>query len=399
MSATTRRPLLAEAMAVRWHAGAWFRQRIGLAQEVGLLAVPAAIIAAIIEWRSSQVPYPGLTLSLFTATAVAAVASLASWARLTQRQQTVLMTTYMLLGAALLALAHRDIPLCFFAFSASTVAGLKLTSRRAAVAVAVTGAVAAATAIWLAGYLAPATGQLPWWAGLPVGLAVYGGLARRYRREALASARRAAEEAKRAAKSEAREAALEERGRIAREIHDVLGHSLSGVALQLEMAEALRERGREEEAAAAVRRARALAVDSIGETRRAVHALREDPLPLPETLRRIAEINGVDFAVTGTPEPLSPQAVHTVVRVAQEALTNATRHAPGATGNMRLSFAAGRTTLTVANGAPVTAPRADLADGTGIGLIGMHERVALLGGTLRAGPHGDGWTVELELPR
>jgi signal transduction histidine kinase len=113
----------------------------------------------------------------------------------------------------------------------------------------------------------------------------------------------------------------------------------------------------------------------------------------------MAEIHQVDFEVTGTPDPLAAEASHTVVRVAQEALTNATRHAPGAARAMRLSFADDRTTLTVANGAPVAAPRAELADGTGMGLAGMRERVALLGGTLRAGPDGEGWMVALELPR
>jgi signal transduction histidine kinase len=309
------------------------------------------------------------------------------------------MTAYVLLSALLLPLAHSTTTASLFPYSATVIVGLKLISRRAAVSIAAAGAVTAAAAAWLVGYFAPAPGQWPWWMGLTVGIPVYIGLSRRDHAQALINARRAAEEAQRAAKSEAREATLEERGRIAREIHDVLGHSLSGVALQLDMAEALRERGREEEAAAAVRRARALAVDSISETRRAVHALREDTLPLPETLRQMAEINTVGFEVTGTPEPLGAETTHTVVRVAQEALTNAAKHAPGATRAMRLSFADDRTSLTVANGATTVVPRAEFADGTGMGLVGMRERVALLGGTLHAGPHGEGWTVELEIPR
>lgn len=225
-------------------------------------------------------------------------------------------------------------------------------------------------------------------------------MSHRDRLEALHSARRAAELAQRAAESEAREAALIERGRIAREIHDVLGHSLSGIALQLGMADALRANGRQEEATAAIRRARALAVDSISETRRAVHALREDTLPLPDTLRRLAEQGGAAFTLTGEMFPVDAEPAHTIVRTAQEALTNAAKYAPGAERTVHLAFTADCLTLTVRNDPATEPPRTDLAGGTGVGLIGMRERAALLGGTLRAEPTPEGgWTVELELPR
>ena len=249
--------------------------------------------------------------------------------------------------------------------------------------------------------LAPATtaDQWPWWLSLTIALPVYIGTSVRDRDEALRSAQQAAEQAKRAADSEAREAALQERGRIAREIHDVLGHSLSGIALQLDMADALRERGHDDEAAAAVRRARTLAVDSINETRRAVHALREDTLPLTETIRQLAEHSDVEFTLTGLPRTLGADATHTLLRAAQEALTNATKYAPDAARAITLAFADRATTLTVTNG-PAGACRSELADGTGMGLVGMRERVALLGGTVQAGPtQAGGWTVELEIPQ
>ena len=180
----------------------------------------------------------------------------------------------------------------------------------------------------------------------------------------------------------------------------MLGHSLSGIALQLDMADALRDNGRDKEATAAIRRARALAVDSISETRRAVHALREDTLPLPETLRQLAEHNAVDFAITGEIGTVGADATHTMVRAAQEALTNAAKYAPDAARTMCLAFTADRVTLTVRNGPATEARRTDLAGGTGVGLIGMRERAALLGGNLQAEPTREGgWTVELELPR
>jgi signal transduction histidine kinase len=364
-----------------------------------LAATLVPVIGTIVQWPTSPIVYPSLALPLFVLTSMAAAGAVLPWTWLAHWQQTAAVTAYVLLGALLLPLAHSTTAASLFPYGATAIAGLKISSRRAAVGIAAVGAVTAAAAAWLVGYLAPAPGQWPWWMGLTVALPVYIGLSRRDHTEAVFNAHRAAREAQRAAKSEAREAALEERGRIAREIHDVLGHSLSGVALQLEMAEALRERGREEEATAAVHRARALAVDSISETRRAVHALREDVLPLPEALRQIAESSAAGFEVTGIPEPLRAEVGHTVVRVAQEALTNATKHAPGAARAMRLSFADDRIMLTVANGTATAVPRAELADGTGMGLVGMRERVALLGGTLRAGPHDEGWTVELGIPK
>jgi signal transduction histidine kinase len=90
-----------------------------------------------------------------------------------------------------------------------------------------------------------------------------------------------------------------------------------------------------------------------------------------------------------------------MVRAAQEALTNAAKHAPGADRDLRLGFSPERTTLTVVNGPARAGVEPGVSGGTGMGLLGMRERAALLGGTLRAGPSptGDGWTVELEIPR
>ncbi len=360
----------------------------------------ATIAGTIAQWPYSHILFPTVALALFILTSIAAVGALLPWTRLTNRQQLAALTAYMLLGSLLLPLAHQTTTAALLPYVAASSAGGKLASRKAAIGVAVTGAVVAAGAIRLVELLAPNAAQWPWWVALTVGLPVYIGISNRDRLDALHSARRAAEEAQRAKESEAREAALLERGRIAREIHDVLGHSMSGIALQLDMADALRDSGREQEAIAAVRRARALAVGSISETRRAVHALREDTLPLPDTLRQLAEHNAVDFAITGEVGAVGAEATHTMVRTAQEALTNAAKYAPGAERGMRLVFTTDRVTLTVRNGPATEFPRTDLAGGTGVGLVGMRERAALLGGTLQAEPTREGgWTVELELPR
>lgn len=362
--------------------------------------VLAMIGGTIAQWSSSSILFPAVALPLFVLASITAVGALPQWTRLSDRQQVAAMTAYMLLSSLLLPLAHETTTAAFFPYLAARAAGVKLASRKAAVGVAVTGALAAAGATWLVELLAPHQSQWPWWVTLTVGLPAYIGISNRDRHDALHSAQRAAQESRRARESEAREAALIERGRIAREIHDVLGHSLSGIALQLDMADALREGGREEEATAAVRRARTLAVDSINETRRAVHALREDTLPLPDTLRQLAEHNTIDFTITGEVGGIGAEATHALVRTAQEALTNAAKYAPGARRSMRLAFTDDSVTLTVHNGPAPEGVRTDLAGGTGVGLVGMRERAALLGGTLQAGPAREGgWTVELEMPR
>lgn len=360
----------------------------------------AALAVAVVQWPRTPVLWPAVAVPLFVLASIAAVGALLPWTRLTGRQRLGAATAFMLLGSLLLPLAHHTATTSLFPYVAAATAGAKLASRKAAAAVAVAGSLVAACATWVDGSLAPGSEQWPWWLALTVGLPVYVGISHRDRLEALDSARRAAVAAERARESEAREAALVERGRIAREIHDVLGHSLSGIALQLDMADALHDKGRDEEATAAIRKARALAVDSIGETRRAVHALREDTLPLPETLRRLADHGEVAFTLAGEVGPVGAEAAHTMVRAAQEALTNAAKYAPGAGRTLRLAFTDGHVTLTVHNGPATRARRADLAGGTGVGLVGLRERAALLGGTLHAGPAPDGgWTVEMELPR
>ncbi|MEV0260296.1 histidine kinase [Streptomyces sp. NPDC050617] len=391
------------------------------------IAVTATVLTAMQLPRAHLVA-PFLAVPLFVVVAACSFAAILSWSRLSHRTQIAIAGGYAVLAAVLLPLAHNTVA-PFFAYSAAATAGAKLATRRAAVGVAVAGAVSAATTVWIAERLSPSPDYWPWWLALTVGMPVYMGISKRDRREALASARRAAAEAQRATESEARTAALMERGRIAREIHDVLGHSLSGIALQLDMADALSQKDRGEEALAAVRRARALAVDSIAETRHAVHALREDTLPLQETLRLMAESEEVAFDVLGEPAPVSVETAQTALRVAQEALTNAMKYAPGAARAMTLEFTADAVSLTVANGPSRSPGPRPGAEGTGMGLVGMRERAALVGGTLRAGPDLDntalgnaalgdtapgnagsdnialkdtaqgGWTVKLEVPR
>ncbi|GLY00428.1 histidine kinase [Actinoplanes sp. NBRC 101535] len=209
-----------------------------------------------------------------------------------------------------------------------------------------------------------------------------------------------ADEALRSREAQARAAALDERARIARELHDVLAHSLGALGVQLEVAEAeLTERNDVAGAAARIRRARILAGDGLVEARSAVAALRDDVPPLARALADLVEAHRTDHAaavtlrVEGAPRRLSSGAEVSLLRTAREALTNAGRHAPGAPVTVVLDLRGPKARLTVGN--PLRDP---VPLRFGYGLSGARERLALVGGTLEAGPAGDGWTVVAEVP-
>jgi len=219
-------------------------------------------------------------------------------------------------------------------------------------------------------------------------------------------------QAERARHEQARAAALEERTRIARDIHDVLAHSLGALAVQLVVTEALLDDGADTAVLHThVTRARQLAVNGLTEARRAVTALREDTPPLPMLLDRLITQYRTDSAapaqlqITGTPRPLPADAAQAAYRTAQEALSNTRKHAPHAALTLNLDYQDDATQLTVTDTPPTTTttqvpePAGRLAGtGGGYGLTGLRERAELLGGTLRAGPDGPAWTVHLTLP-
>ncbi|HEX3802776.1 MAG TPA: histidine kinase [Solirubrobacteraceae bacterium] len=200
-----------------------------------------------------------------------------------------------------------------------------------------------------------------------------------------------------------RSARLEESARIARDIHDLLAHSLAGLAIQLEATDALLAQGAD---TAAIRErvqgAYALAREGLQETRRAVGALRGDPVvPAPMAIAALVEQYEapVDFSLTGDESRLDGQVGETVMRVVQEALTNVRKHAPGAEVVVAVAVAENGVDVTVENRALSPVVSSGLAaTGGGYGLRGMRERAAQLGGTLAAGPAGDGWCVALHLP-
>jgi signal transduction histidine kinase len=211
-------------------------------------------------------------------------------------------------------------------------------------------------------------------------------------------------ELERSRNAEARAAGLAERQRLAREMHDVLAHSLSGLMLQLEGARMLAaENPADPRLPEAIERAHHLGKSGLEEARRAIGMLRDDDLPGPELIAGLAahfqEDRNVtcDFMVTGEAHDLDPEARLAVYRVAQEALTNITKHADPERVEVRLVYEAGRTRLTVEDF--TTNGKQPNADGdAGYGLTGMRERAELLGGELTTEATPSGFRVELEVP-
>jgi signal transduction histidine kinase len=207
--------------------------------------------------------------------------------------------------------------------------------------------------------------------------------------------------------AQARAAALGERQRLAREMHDVLAHSLSGLVLNLEGARLLAGQGGADTAVGeAIERAHRLARTGLEEARRAIGMLRDDSLPGPESLAALAghfqQDSGIACTVdvTGQERSLGTDARLTLYRVAQEALTNVRKHSRAERVELRLSYEPDGTRLAITDSTsvPVEPAPAASADGAGYGLTGMRERAELLGGSLTAGPTGEGFAVELWVP-
>jgi signal transduction histidine kinase len=207
----------------------------------------------------------------------------------------------------------------------------------------------------------------------------------------------------RAAQAEA--AVLAERQRLAREMHDVLAHSLSGLVINLESAKLLAARdGAGADVGEAIERARRLAKTGLDEARRAIGTLRDEELPGPERLGALTAQFEADtgiacsLSVTGPAREMPPNGRLTLYRVAQEALTNIRKHSSPMRVEVRLAYEPSGTRLTVEDFESPKAPATDTGSGTGYGLTGMRERAELLGGTLQAGATEQGFRVVLEVP-
>ncbi|MEU2107932.1 histidine kinase [Streptomyces sp. NPDC019507] len=215
---------------------------------------------------------------------------------------------------------------------------------------------------------------------------------------------------------------LEERTTIARELHDVVAHHMSVVAIQAEAAP-YRVENPPPELEQAFATIRENAVAALTELRRVLGVVRAEDYEAPDAPQpTLADLDGllgnvrdagleVDLAITGAVRQLPPGVELSAYRITQEALSNALRHAPGASAKVEVSYVLGGLGIRVVNGparglvkpAPAgTAQRGlrpPLTTGTGHGLTGMRERVSMLNGEMTTGPtENGGYEVAVFLP-
>jgi signal transduction histidine kinase len=210
----------------------------------------------------------------------------------------------------------------------------------------------------------------------------------------------------------ARQAVIEERLRLARELHDVVAHSMSVIAVQSGVGAHVAE-SRPEEVGKALAAIEATSRATLEELRRLLGVLRQDsepqaslaPVPgladLDGLLAEVAKAGlAVRLRVQGTPSPLPAGVDLSAYRIVQEALTNVVKHAGPAQAQVTIGYRDRDVTVEVTDdGRGAAAPAGDGRGGTGHGLVGMRERVAAFGGDLVAGPRrGGGFRVAARLP-
>jgi signal transduction histidine kinase len=198
-------------------------------------------------------------------------------------------------------------------------------------------------------------------------------------------------------------AVAEERNRLAREIHDSLGHYLTAMTMQLEAAGKL-VAAEPERAAESIAKAEEMARESLAEVRRSVTALRDSPVDTAALGDAIGELveaiydSGVatTFSVKGKSQSLPIQAKTALYRAAQEGLTNVRKHAKASAVEIKLAYDPEQVTLTVTDNG--VGRRGE--ENAGFGLLGLRERLSLVGGTLEAGSNPEGgFRLHVIVPR
>jgi len=207
----------------------------------------------------------------------------------------------------------------------------------------------------------------------------------------------------------AEQAMLDERRRIARDVHDFVGHGLAAVMLQVTSARHVLRRD-PDAAEEALRSAEDVGRRSMQELRRTVAVLRSDdepgvlpPVPLAGEIPALVEQAraaglAVELRTRGDVSNLGAGVGLALYRIAQEALANAARHAPNARTVLELELNDSDATLVVETTGPVTPAPAGDGERRRYGLVGMRERAVALGGEFSAGPTADGWRVSCRVP-
>ncbi|MEU5716981.1 sensor histidine kinase [Streptomyces sp. NPDC020403] len=266
----------------------------------------------------------------------------------------------------------------------------------AAAGIALTGFITDSPHEWIIGLVNPAAWVLM--------VASFGSYVRVRREYAIARAEHAGQERD----EEARRRVIQERMRIARELHDVVAHHLALANAQAGTAAHL-ARTRPDQAIAMIEKLPEVTASALRELKATVGLLRQDtdsqelaPAPgldqLPQLVETCASA-GLDVSVTreGQPQALTPGMDLTAYRIVQEALTNVTKHAATPSARVRLDYTAPYLTLTITNEAGE--PSSVAADARGFGLLGMRERALAAGGTFHAGPRPEGgFEVACALP-
>lgn len=188
-----------------------------------------------------------------------------------------------------------------------------------------------------------------------------------------------------------------ERARISREIHDAVGHHATLIAVE---AAALEATTAEPDTRQAAQRMRGLAKASLGEMRTAL-GLVADRGGIPEVQELVTRARqaGMQVDYTATPAEVVPQVGRAVFRIVQESLTNAAKHAPGSPVRVTITQADAALTVTITSGPPTMVLPGTIAEPGGLGLTGMAERAASVGGHLEVErPAPDVFTVRAHLP-
>lgn len=360
-------------MKIRWSR---VREASGTSQRARTLW-PIAMVAglAFMVWGETAHPHIVGAHGTQLATAIALTVAAAGWIGWavagptgTSSTLTAFVSITGLAGSVLLVI-HPATAICWFTVWACIDAGAALPPRLGVVLAVVCGGVL------LAGYLAHRGDLLATLAAVTL-VAYVIGLNRRY---------------------QARAATLAERGRIAADLHDILGHSLTALSLQVQAAAAaLDPAGDVERARTHLERAAQLARSGQEETVAAVRTLRDGTVGVDHLATGLIATSGVpaQLTVRGSARPLPASVGMATYRLLQEALANAGKHSPGSEVTVILAYDPDTVTVTVDN----STSEAGTAVSGGNGIPGMRQRVAQLGGTLAAGPVGDQWRVHAELP-